>query len=56
MEFLNDRSTQDSESKAVLKCFFCDENIYENDYYYVLNGFNCCEECLNIHFKFKAEE
>ena len=38
-----------------LKCFFCDEDIYDGDDYYVLNGFDCCEECLNVHFKFTAE-
>ena len=41
--------------KAVLKCFFCDGDIYEGDDYYVLNGFDCCEECLDVHFKFTAE-
>ena len=45
----------DNEAKAVLKCFFCDEDIYGGDDYYVLNGFDCCEECLNVHFKFTAE-
>ena len=35
--------------------FFCDEDIYEGDDYYVLNGFDCCEECLNVYFKFTAE-
>ena len=35
--------------------FFCDEDIYEGDDYYVLNGFDCCEECLSVHFKITAE-
>jgi len=35
--------------------FFCDEDIYEGDDYYVLNGFDCYEECLNVYFKFTAE-
>jgi len=32
-----------------------DADIYEGDDYYVLNGFNCCEKCLDVHFKFTAE-
>lgn len=58
MELLDDRAylePPDNEAKAVLKCFFCDEDIHEGDDYYVLNGFDCCEECLNVHFKFTAE-
>lgn len=58
MELLDDRAylePPDNEAKAVLKYFFCDEDIYEGDNYYVLNGFDCCEECLNVHFKFTAE-
>ena len=34
----------------------CGEDIYEGDDYYVLNGFNCCVKCLDIHFKFTAEK
>ncbi len=45
----------DNEAIPVLKCFFCDADIYEGDNYYVLNGFDCCEECLNVYFKFTAE-
>ena len=30
----------DNEVIPVLKCFFCDEDIYVGDQYYVLNGFN----------------
>lgn len=58
MELLDDRAyltPPDNEAIPVLKCFFCEEDIYEGDDYYVLNGFNCCEECLDIHFKFTAE-
>ena len=47
MELLDDRAylePPDNESKAVLECFFCGEDIYEGDDYYLLNGFNCCEE------------
>ena len=59
MELLDDRAylePPDNEAKAVLECFFCGEDIYEGDDYYLLNGFNCCEECLDIHFKFTAEK
>ena len=35
--------------------FFCEEYIYAGAQYYVLNGFNCCEQCLDIHFKSTAE-
>ena len=45
----------DNEVMPVLKCFFCNEDIYEGDDYYVLNGFDCCKECLNVYFKFTAE-
>lgn len=58
MELLDDRvylEPLDNKAKAVLKCFFCDEDIYEGDGYFVINGFDLCEECLNIHFIFTAE-
>ena len=58
MEIIDDRAylePADNEATACLKCFFCAQDIYESDYYYVLNGFECCEECLDIHFKFTAE-
>ena len=29
----------DNEAIPVLKCFFCEEDVYEGDEYYVLNGF-----------------
>ena len=45
----------DNEAIPVLKCFFCEEDVYEGQDYYVLNGFYCCEDCLDIHFKFTAE-
>lgn len=45
----------DNETKVALQCYFCNTDIYEGDDYYVLNGFDCCEECLNAHFKFTAE-
>ena len=45
----------DNEAIPVLKCFFCEEDVYRGQDYYVLNGFYCCEDCLDIHFKFTAE-
>ncbi len=45
----------DNEAMPVLKCFFCEEDVYEGDEYYVLNGFYCCRDCLDRHFKFIAE-
>lgn len=45
----------DNEAISVLKCSFCEEDIYAGDEYYVLNGFNCCEEFLDMNFKFTAE-
>lgn len=45
----------DNEAISVLKCFFCEDDVYQGDEYYVLNGFYCCEACLDIHFKFTAE-
>ncbi len=58
MRELDDRAyltPPDNEAVPVCKCFFCEEDICAGDEYYVLNGFNCCEECLDIHFKFTAE-
>ena len=58
MELLDDRAylePPDNEATVALKCYFCDADIYEGDDYYVLNGFNCCEKCLDVHFKFTAE-
>ena len=58
MELLDDRAylePPDNEAKPALQCYFCDADIYEGDDYYVLNGFDCCEECLDVHFKFTAE-
>lgn len=45
----------ENEGIPVLKCFFCEEDIYEGEEYYLLNGFYCCRECLDTHFKFVAE-
>ena len=58
MELLDDKAylePPDDEAKVALQCYFCDADIYEGDDYYVLNGFDCCEECLDVHFKFTAE-
>ena len=58
MELLDDRAylePPDNEAKVASQCYFCDADIYEGDDYYLLNGFNCCEECLDVHFKFTAE-
>ncbi len=38
----------DNEALPVLKCFFCEEDVYEGQDYYVLNGFYCCEDCLDF--------
>ena len=56
--YIDDRAyltPPDNEAIPVLKCFFCEEYIYAGDEYYVLNGFNCCENCLDLHFRFTAE-
>lgn len=45
----------DNDAIPVLKCSFCEEDICAGDQYYVLNGFSCCEECLDMHFKSTAE-
>ncbi len=45
----------DNEAIAVRECFFCGENIYVGDEFYNLDGFNCCEDCLDRHFKVVAE-
>lgn len=59
MELLDDREylePLDNEAKVASQCYFCDADIYEGDDYYVLNGFDCCVNCLDIHFKFTAEK
>ncbi len=56
--YIDDRAyltPPDNEVIPVLKCSFCEEDIYAGDEYFVLNGFNCCEECLDMHFKSIAE-
>lgn len=44
-----------NEAIPVLKCFFCEEDIFEGEEFYFLNGFYCCKECLDLRFKFVAE-
>ena len=56
--YIDDRAyltPPDNEAIPVLKCFFCEEYIYDGDEYYVLNGFNYCENCLALHFRFTAK-
>ena len=58
MKIIDDRMYPEplnNEVIPVLKCFFCEEDICEGEDYYVLNGFYCCKDCLDIHFKFTAE-
>ena len=58
MLHLDDRvylNPTDNEAKSVLKCSFCDENIYEYDEYYCIYGDNFCLDCVNFHFKKIAE-
>ena len=58
MNLLDDKAylePPDNEPKAVLKCFYCKEDVYEGDEYYVLDDLYCCENCLNKYFKFVAE-
>lgn len=45
----------DNESEKVLKCYFCNEWIYEGEEYYCLDSLSCCENCLNSHYKQTAE-
>ena len=45
----------DNEALPVTKCFFCSEIIYAGDEFYILDGFNCCEDCLDKHFKVVEE-
>ncbi len=56
--YIDDRTyltPPDNEAIPVLKCFFCEEDIYAGNEYYILDEFNCCEECLDIHFKSTAK-
>ncbi len=58
MELSGDRAyLEPSEcgAKPALKCYFCSADIYEGKEYYALDGFCCCEVCLNTHFKFTAK-
>ena len=45
----------DNEPRVLLHCYFCGEDIYENDDYYEIGGVNCCELCLDKHFKLTAK-
>ena len=45
----------DNEAMPVTKCFFCCETIYSGDEFYRLDGLNCCEDCLDRHYKVIAE-
>lgn len=58
MEIIDDRKylePPDNSAKAVYECYFCDNRIYDGEEYYCLDGFNCCEDCIDKHFKFTAE-
>ena len=44
-----------NEAEKVLKCYFCNEWIYNGDEYYSLDDLSCCEDCLNLHYKQTAE-
>ncbi len=58
MELIDDRTyfePPERGTKTALKCYFCEETIYENEEYYALDGFSCCKKCLDIHFKFIAK-
>jgi len=45
----------DFESKAVLKCSYCDGGIFEDEDYYVIEGKAYCEKCLDFCFQRTAE-
>lgn len=40
-----------NEAVPFTKCFFCCETIYFGNEFYRLDGFNCCEDCLDRHYK-----
>lgn len=44
-----------NEPQKVLRCYFCNDWIYEGDDYYCLEGLSCCEYCTNLHYKQSAE-
>ncbi len=45
----------DFESKAVLKCSYCDGGIFEDEDYYEIEGKAYCEKCLDFCFQKTAE-
>lgn len=45
----------DNEPEKVLKCYFCSDWIYAGDDYYSLDNIDCCEDCLNLHYRQTAE-
>lgn len=45
----------DNEPRALFKCCFCNDDIYEGDDYYEIGGIICCELCLDEHFKLTAK-
>lgn len=58
LENLDDRAwlePPNNEPEKVLKCYFCNDWIYAGDDYYCLDSIDCCEDCLNLHYKQTAE-
>lgn len=47
---ISDRTTE-----KALKCYFCGDWIYAGDDYYSLDNIDCCEDCLNLHYRQTAE-
>lgn len=59
LENLDDRAyleLPNNEAEKVLKCYFCDDWIYAGDDYYSLDNLDCCEDCLNLHYRRTAEQ
>lgn len=48
-------SPPDNEAEKVLRCFLCKAWIYEGDKYYLIDGVEYCEDCLNETYKRIAE-
>lgn len=45
----------DYEADAILKCYWCEGGIFEDEAYFEIENKNYCEECLNDNFKKYAE-
>jgi len=57
MELIDDRTYLEPpkiKKEYVYKCDICDEEIFEGDSYYEIDGLIYCPDCMEMHFKLTA--